>query len=66
MNNHKKSPQKISVPNSRKLRFKILSLVGGVPKMEIMIFDKICYKFHILFKQMLIKSGVVGFLIISV
>ena len=27
-----KSPQKISVPNSRKLIFKILSLVGGVPE----------------------------------
>ena len=34
--------------------------------MEIMIFDKICYKFHILFKQMLNKSGVDGFLNISV
>ena len=30
--------------------------------MEIMIFDRICYKFHVLFKQMLNKSGVDGFL----
>ena len=34
--------------------------------MEIMIFDKNVYKFHILFKQMLNKSGVDDFLIISV
>ena len=35
--------------------------------MEIMIFDKIyAYKFHILYKQMLNKSGVDGFGIISV
>ena len=34
--------------------------------MEIRNFDKISYRFHILFKQMLNKSGVDGFLIISV
>ena len=34
--------------------------------MEIMILTKNAYKFHILFKQMLNKSGVDGFLIISV
>ena len=34
--------------------------------MEIMIFDKYAYKFHILYKQMLNKSGVDGFRIISV
>ena len=33
----------------------------GYLKMEITIFDKYAYKFHILFKQMLNKSGVDGF-----
>ena len=34
--------------------------------MEIMIFDKICLQISHSFKQMLKKSGVDGFLIISV
>ena len=34
--------------------------------MEIMIFDKYAYKLNILHKQMLNKSGVGGFRIISV